>query len=291
MTKRPKSPAPVVAATKEPVFTPGSPLSPEVDFTARARAWDDAKSELTLVGTAVADAQAALNAATTDAERQSAEQLVAAAQDRTEAAQALIEALTNPPASRAEAIAAVDTLGMQAAAIEDTIPTLSSEDEKAEALKNQNALIRAQNIAKIVLATFTVDLPEPISTDTTPSEGSPEPDQGGASNSAGSAEEESNTFLEEISSSLVDHAASSVFDDIFHRLAQISNGQSGHTFSSIPRQVLVVTARQDSRWRAGRNFGRADSVLELEGDSALTKAEFDAIRADPVLVSQVVDRT
>jgi hypothetical protein len=64
---------------------------------------------------------------------------------------------------------------------------------------------------------------------------------------------------------------------------------TGHV-SSISHQVLVVVAKQDSRWRAGRNFGRTETVLELEGNDALTKAEFDLIRADPFLFSQVRER-
>ncbi|MEJ0012797.1 MAG: hypothetical protein WDM94_09265 [Bauldia sp.] len=53
------------------------------------------------------------------------------------------------------------------------------------------------------------------------------------------------------------------------------------------RAVLVVKAKQDSRWRAGRNFGRMPVELNA---ADLTDAEIAAIEGDPVLITSREER-
>jgi hypothetical protein len=52
-------------------------------------------------------------------------------------------------------------------------------------------------------------------------------------------------------------------------------------------RFLVVTAKQDSRWRAGRQFGREPVAIPI---GELNEAQRAAIDADPVLIAVEEDR-
>lgn len=57
--------------------------------------------------------------------------------------------------------------------------------------------------------------------------------------------------------------------------------------AGLTRAVLIVRAKQPSRWRAGRHFTRAPVELNA---ADLTDAEIAAIEADPMLIASREER-
>ena len=52
------------------------------------------------------------------------------------------------------------------------------------------------------------------------------------------------------------------------------------------RPALKIHATRDSRWRAGRNFGRSDTIIPLDD---LSEEEITMLKADQVLVVEEVE--
>ena len=52
------------------------------------------------------------------------------------------------------------------------------------------------------------------------------------------------------------------------------------------RPALKIHATRDSRWRAGRNFGRSDTIIPLD---ELSKEEIAMLKGDKVLVVEEVE--
>lgn len=54
--------------------------------------------------------------------------------------------------------------------------------------------------------------------------------------------------------------------------------------------LLVVTAKQDSRWRAGMNFTKAPRELDLDGPRAISPDQVAALQGDGQLTTAIVKR-